>query len=88
MVSCDIVTFGNLYSYIITKVNQKNIRAGKVEMSAFAPTRIAAYENFIQKRLQMLNAVYGANTDSHIDVIIEGHFHIGQTTPVPTKWSL
>lgn len=76
---CDIVTFGNLYSYIITKVNQKNIRAGKVEMSAFAPTRITAYENFIQKRLQMLNAVYGANTDSHIDVIIEGHFHIGQT---------
>lgn len=70
----DNVTFGNLYTYIIAKVNQKNIRVGKIEMSAFAPLRVNAYTKYMQKSLK--------GADSSVlafDAIIEGHFHIGQT---------
>ena len=67
----DNVTFGNLYHSIAKKVNHNTIRVGKVSMEHFAPMRINAYRTYMQHIIQ------GKMQD--IDVIIEGHFHIGKT---------
>ncbi|MCX2716192.1 metallophosphoesterase [Helicobacter sp. MIT 21-1697] len=73
----DKITFGNLYKYIITKINHKPIKEGKIDISHFAPTRIYAYESYLKN----INAcAFDTHSCLCSDILfIEGHFHIGKT---------
>lgn len=70
----DSVTFGNLYRYVVKKVNHNVIKEGKVAIAPFAQRRISAYKAFVQKYTH--NAY---DVPNMVDMIIEGHFHIGKT---------
>lgn len=70
----DSVTFGNLYTFITKKVNHKAIRQGRAEIESFAKKRICAYNAYLQNAIKKAQAL----ADEQIDMIIEGHFHIGK----------
>lgn len=63
----DSVTFGNLYAFIARKINQKNIHSGQIEFMPFVQKRIQAYQNYTL-----------IHQWEYPDIIIEGHFHLGQ----------
>ncbi|WP_052100332.1 hypothetical protein [Helicobacter sp. MIT 05-5293] len=63
----DSVTFGNLYTFVAHKINQKNIHSGQIEFMPFAQKRIQAYQNYAL-----------IHQWEYPDIIIEGHFHLGQ----------
>lgn len=70
----DSVTFGNLYTFIAKKVNHNTIRQGKTDIESFAKKRICAYNAYLQNVIKKAQAL----ADEQIDMIIEGHFHIGK----------
>lgn len=70
----DSVTFGNLYTFIAKKVNHNTIRQGKTDIESFAKKRICAYNAYLQNAIKKAQAL----ADEQIDMIIEGHFHIGK----------
>ena len=70
----DSVTFGNLYTSIAKKVNHNTIRQGKTDIESFAKKRICAYNAYLQNAIKKAQAL----ADEQIDMIIEGHFHIGK----------
>lgn len=70
----DSVTFGNLYTFIAKKVNHNTIRQGKTDIESFAKKRICAYNTYLQNAIKKAQAL----ADEQIDMIIEGHFHIGK----------
>lgn len=70
----DSVTFGNLYASIAKKVNHNTIRQGKTDIESFAKKRICAYNTYLQNAIKKAQAL----ADEQIDMIIEGHFHIGK----------
>lgn len=70
----DYVTFGNLYIFIAKKVNHNAIRQGKAEIESFGKRRICAYNAYLQNAIKKGRAMKG----EQVDVIIEGHFHIGK----------
>lgn len=70
----DSVTFGNLYTFIAKKVNHKAIRQGRVEIESFAKRRICAYNAYLQNTIKNGQSL----KDEQMDMIIEGHFHIGK----------
>lgn len=70
----DYVTFGNLYTFIVKKVNHNAIRQGKADIKSFAKKRIYAYNAYLQNAIKKSQAL----KDEQIDMIIEGHFHIGK----------
>ncbi len=70
----DSVTFGNLYTFIAKKVNHNTIRQGRADIESFAKKRICAYNAYLQNAIKKAQAL----ADEQIDMIIEGHFHIGK----------
>lgn len=91
MISClkslDRISFGKLYSLIARGINRKSIRVGHTNFETFASNRISAYQNFLSKLTEenlKLNKILNRkdifqNPDVIPDIIIEGHFHLGQS---------
>lgn len=77
----DYVTFGKLYNVIVRKVNNKIINIGNMDIIDFANKRILAYKHYMQN-----NAKSHKCADNI--VIIEGHFHIGQSYVEPQSGAL
>lgn len=71
----DYVTFGNLYKCVVKKVNHNTIKQGNVDIQTFAEKRIAAYNTYLHNAITQGRA----NKQDKIDMIIEGHFHIGKS---------
>ena len=63
----DCLSFGALYEKIIAKVNYNAIKKGQVDIQSFGKRRIEAYRKYCKAR--------GLG---EVDMIIEGHFHIGE----------
>lgn len=83
----DKISFGSLYDFIARGINRKSIRAGHTNLESFASKRIATYQNFLS-RLTIENLKDGIlnqasdtsdNSDAIPNIIIEGHFHLGQS---------